>query len=154
MNEYIKYGQLDADQEKFNLLENSAEKQNIKWCQENNLSFLAYSAIAQGLLTGTINPDSKYAADDIRSMNPLYKRETIIKINEMINSSFIPIAKKYNCSLTQLAIAAVSSKQNVIALCGARNSKEAIENAKAGDILISDDDLGKLDDIVKSFLDN
>ena len=153
MNEYIKYGQLDADQEKFNLLENSANDQNIPWCVENNASFLAYSAIAQGILTGAIDPEAKFAADDIRSMNPLYEKETVIKINEMLKSHFKPMAEKYNCSLTQLAIASVASMQNVIALCGARNMSEAEENAKAGDIVISADDLMALKNIVKTNLD-
>ena len=148
MNEYVKYGQLDADQEKFNLIENSADKKNIPWCVENNTTFLAYSAIAQGILTGAIDPEAKYGADDIRSMNALYARYTVIKINKMLKNHFNPLAEKYNCSLTQLAIASVASMQNVIALCGARNSREAIENAKAGDIVISADDLSKLKNIV------
>jgi len=67
----------------------------------------------------------------------------------MLKNHFIPMALKYNCSLTQLAIASVASMQNVIALCGARNSKEAIENAKAGDIVISADDLMRLKSIVE-----
>ncbi|MEI7616421.1 MAG: aldo/keto reductase [Actinomycetota bacterium] len=152
MNEYARHGQLDANQEKFNLLENSADKQYIPWCVENNATFLAYSAIAQGLLTGAIDPEAKYNSDDIRSMNALYGRETVIKINAMLKNHFTPMAQKYNCSLTQLAIASVASMQNVIALCGARNSREAIENAKAGDIVISDDDLSKLKNTVQENL--
>lgn len=152
MDEYIKFGQLDADQEKFNLIENNAEKENIPWCVKHGATFLAYSAIAQGLLTGVINPETTFNPDDIRSMNPLYKKESIININEMLKKYFFPLAEKYNCSLTQLAIAAVASMQNVVALCGARNSREATENAQAGDITVSNEDLMFIKSVVKENL--
>jgi methylglyoxal reductase len=150
MEQYIKFGKLDADQEKYNLLERDAENENIPWCQKNNATFIAYSAIAQGLLTGTIDPEKTYDKNDIRSMNPLYEKDTVIKINEMLKKHYVPMADKYGCSLAQLAIAAVISMDNVVALCGARNRDEAIENARSADIKIEKDDL----DVLRDAADN
>ena len=144
MDKYSQFGQLDADQEKFNLLETDAEKENIPWCVDHDATFIAYSAIAQGLLTGAIDPNMTYDKNDIRSMNPLYEKNTVIKINDMLQKHFIPLTQKYNCSLAQLSIAAVTSMENVVALCGARTRQEAIENAKSADINIESADLVQL----------
>ena len=149
MDEYLKYGTVDADQEKYNLLENSAENENIPWCENHKATFLAYSALAQGVLTGMISPGASYKEDDIRSMNPLFKKENVVKINNMLDKYFVPLSQKYNCSLTQLAIASLISLNSVVALCGARNAEEARENAIAGDIELKKDDLDALKAYIK-----
>ncbi len=149
MDEYLKFGELDADQEKYNLLENTAENENIPWCQANGATFLAYSALAQGVLTGTVVPGVRYKSDDIRSMNPLFEEKTVVKINDMLKKFFIPLTQKYNCTMTQLVIAALISVESVVALCGARNVAEAQENALAGDIEIRKEDLDILKKCVK-----
>lgn len=144
MNAYSQFGQLDADQEKYNLIETDAEKENIPWCVDHDATFIAYSAIAQGLLTGTIDPNATFAKNDIRSMNPLYEKNTVSKINEMLQKHFVPLTLKYGSSLAQLSIAAVTSGKNVVALCGARTRQEAIDNAKSADIELEKSDLDKL----------
>ncbi len=144
MNAYSQFGQLDADQEKYNLIETDAEKENIPWCVDHDATFIAYSAIAQGLLTGTIDPNATFAKNDIRSMNPLYEKNTVSKINEMLQKYFVPLTLKYGSSLAQLSIAAVTSGKNVVALCGARTRQEAIDNAKSADIELEKSDLDKL----------
>ena len=59
--EHIKqYGPIDSDQEKFSMLDrNLATGGQLEFCRENNIAVLAYSPLANGLLTGKISPDRK-----------------------------------------------------------------------------------------------
>ena len=43
------------------------EKEQMSYCVENNISIIAYSSLAQGLLTGKFGPEHKFAEGDHRS---------------------------------------------------------------------------------------
>ncbi len=59
-----------------------------------------------------------------------------------------PVAQKHNAEIGNIATAWLVGNPSVIALCGARNKKQAMENAAAGDILLDSEDRAK----VKSFI--
>jgi methylglyoxal reductase len=141
LKEYDSSGELDADQEKYNLIDNEAEDKNIQWCRENNVTFLAYSPLAQGILTGRITADREFKGDDQRKDDPRFSLANRKKIDSVMNSRIKPIAEKYGLTLTQLSIACITSGENMVALCGIRNEKQAEENAGAGDVSIEQDDI-------------
>jgi myo-inositol catabolism protein IolS len=64
------------------------------------------------------------------------------------------MAEKYDITLGQLALAWVISQPNTRAIVGARNSNQAIQNAKAMQITLFEDDLNDLDNIGKSVTDH
>lgn len=51
LDAYRGAGQLDADQEKFSMLDRSAEDTNLPYAEEHQLAFLAYSPLALGCAT-------------------------------------------------------------------------------------------------------
>ena len=91
--EHIKqYGPIDADQEKFSLLDrNLATGGQLEFCRQNNIAVLAYSPLANGLLTGKILPDRKFGPGDLRAMNMRFRKENIAKINAKL-ADLAPIA--------------------------------------------------------------
>ncbi len=141
LKKYDSSGGLDADQEKYNLIDNEVEDENIPWCRENNVTFLAYSPLAQGILTGKITADREFRGDDQRKDDPRFSMANRKKIDSVLNGKMKPIAEKYDLTLTQLSIACLISRENIVALCGIRNEEQAEENAGAGDILIEEDDV-------------
>ena len=134
--EYKKNGELDSDQEKYSILDLDVEKQITPWCRENNVTFLAYSPLSQGLLTGKILPGRKFKDDDIRIGADRFSETNLAKINTVLTEKLRPIADSKNLTLSQLAINWVTSHKNTIALCGARNAAQASENAAAGDTFL------------------
>jgi len=141
---YSGAGQLDVDQEKYSLIDRNIEKETLPWCRENNVTLLAYSPLVGGLLTGKISSDREFEGDDLRKDDPRFSIENRNKINSILKNDFKPIAEKYGLTLAQLSIAALVSQDNIVALCGARDEKQAEENAGAGDQFIGEADLLKM----------
>ena len=138
--DYRKTGVVDSDQEKFSMLDRQIEAELLPYCHKNNIAMLAYSPLAQGLLTGKVGPERKFAEGDLRNDSPRFRVENRRKIAAMLDE-FKPIAEEHDISLAQLAIAwTVSQPGNTHALCGARNPEQAIENAAAGDVVLSDEE--------------
>lgn len=148
MKEYQKYGQLDSDQEKYSMLDRGLERKNLIHVDRHNIAFLAYSPLALGLLTGKIGPDRKYGEGDLRVNHPRFGAENLKIIQNML-SGFKPVADRHGVSLSQLVIAwTIAQKGCSHALVGARTVEQAVENAKAGDIGLSDEDIKVMDEVI------
>jgi methylglyoxal reductase len=132
------YGEIDADQEKFSLLDRKlAAGGTLDYCREKNISVLAYSPLANGLLTGKIRPERQYNPGDLRAANLRFRKENIEKVNAQLEH-IRPRAENHQATLAQLVIAWTIAQSGVtVALCGARNARQAEENAAAGDIVLS-----------------
>jgi aryl-alcohol dehydrogenase-like predicted oxidoreductase len=60
--------------------------------------------------------------------------------------SIEPIARQKNISVAQLVIAATLQQPGITyALCGARNAAQAIENAAAGQVLLTQEEVKFID---------
>lgn len=141
------YGQIDADQEKFNMFHRGMETAgNVVYCLEHNLAFLAYSPLALGLLTGKISPERKFNPGDLRLTNPLFAQDNLRKVKKF-SELLAPLTEEYRCTLAQLASAWTFQHKGIThLLCGARNAAQAIENAGAGDIHLSPAALKTIDE--------
>jgi aryl-alcohol dehydrogenase-like predicted oxidoreductase len=62
---------IDSVQDKFNFIERDAAKELLPFCIENSISFLAYSPLAQGILSGKVKKGYTPSKNDIRRFNPL-----------------------------------------------------------------------------------
>ncbi|MCP4698916.1 MAG: aldo/keto reductase [Gammaproteobacteria bacterium] len=145
MDEYRKAGSLDSDQELYNLLDRGHETDNLPYCTANNLAFLCYSPLALGLLTGKIGPERKFGEGDQRNESSRFSTQNRNKIMMMLEA-FAPIAKQKSITLSQLAIAwTVRRHACTHALTGARNPAQALENAAAGDIVLSNEELAAME---------
>ncbi|MBI2417650.1 MAG: aldo/keto reductase [Ignavibacteriales bacterium] len=149
------YGAIVSDQEKYHMLHRKIEADgNVDYCVENNLAVLAYSPIAQGLLTGRVTPGRTYNQGDLRLNSPFFKEENVLKINAMLDE-FKPIAEEYNLTLGQLALAWTFNRRGIThLLCGARTPAQARENAAAGDVQISEADINSIDSIWTKYFGN
>jgi len=106
-----------------------------------------YRAIAK------ISTDHKFSTGDVRNENPLFEKHSIEKVNRMLNE-FRPIAEKYNITLAQLALAWTFKQYGIThLLCGARNAKQAVENAEAGNIDLHYTDINKIDEIYSNYFE-
>ncbi len=145
IDKYAQVGPVDTDQEKYNMLDNELEMKNLAHCRWNHIALLAYSPICQGLLTGKIGPDRKFADTDMRNKNPRYSVENRQSVANLLKE-FQPLAEQHNLSMAQLAIAWTIAQPGVThALVGARTPRQAQENAIAGKINLSEQDVANMD---------
>jgi methylglyoxal reductase len=153
MESYRRSGTLDADQELYSMLDRNHEQDNLPYVKEHGISFLAYSPLGQGLLTGKIGPDRVFEEGDQRRDNDRFSLSNRRKILTMLDS-FRPIADAHGISLGQLVIAWIIAQPGCShALVGARNPEQAVENAKAGSVILSVENLKNMQSVIDKFYD-
>jgi len=144
MDAYRAVGPLEVDQELYSMLDRQHEQQNLPYCQSHDVAFLAYSPLGQGLLTGKIGPERTFLEGDQRRFKPRFKPENRERIQGLL-AAFAPIAHGHGLTLGQLAIAWTLAQPGCThALVGARDASQAQENARAGDVNLSPDDLAAM----------
>ena len=151
LEEYSKYGIINTDQEKYSLLDRNVESDALPWCQKNGLSMIAYSPMSKGLLTGKISPDRVFGEGDSRIEDSRFSAENIIRVNNLLEKHLKEVAVKHKASFGHIATAWVIKNPAVIALCGARNEKQGLENSLAGDILLDSEDLEKFQSFINEY---
>ena len=145
VKEYLKYGQVDLIQQKYSMLTRDAEAELLPFCIENNITLQAYSPLEQGLLTGHVTMDTAVIEGSVRSRNRWYQQpELRAKLIGMLES-WQPLCEKYDCNISNLAIAWLLGQGEVVnAACGARKAEHILENARGGDIVLDSADIAKM----------
>jgi len=137
-------GPVTSDQPLYNPLERDIEKDILPFCIENDIGILAYSPIAQGLMTGKVTMERKFGEGDVRNLRPWYKPENRKRVLEMLKK-LQPIADGHGATLAQMTINWVISQKGITAaLVGARNERQVEENAKATDFKLTDDEIATI----------
>ena len=102
-------------------------------------------------MTGKVSEDYEFKGDDARKEMPRFSKENRRKVLDFLED-VKPIADNHGINYGQLAISWTFSKyDNVVALCGARNSKQVLDNVKAGDIILSQEEMEKIDNILGKY---
>ena len=144
IEEYIKYGELDIIQEKYSLIDKRVEKEILPCSTQHGVTFQAYSPLEQGLLTGKIRKDFVPEQGSSREGKKWYRPENLPKIVDGVDS-WKNLCDKYNCTYGNLAIAWVAAQNPLVnVLCGARKVEQITDNAKAGDIILTPEDVEQM----------
>ena len=151
--EAVQYGPIDSLQPPYSLFWRHVEADARPYCVENDITILAYSPMAQGLLTGKFGPDHRFEPGDNRAGNKLFQPQNYQRIQQALDH-LRPLAEKHGCTLGQLALAWVIAQPNTCAIAGARNAQQAAENAAAAKIKLSTQDLAEMDAIGRTVTDH
>lgn len=153
LEEAAQYGRIDSLQPPYSLFWRQVERDAMAYCIENNISILAYSPLAQGLLTGKFGPGHKFDPADNRAKNKLFFGSNYERAQQALEK-LRPIAQRHHTSLGNLAIAWLIAQPQTNAIVGARNAEQAAANAKAADIQLSRDELQEIDAIGRIVTDH
>lgn len=152
LEEAGQYGRIESIQPPYSLFWRSVEKEIMPYCIDNNISILAYSPLAQGLLTGKFRNGYQLAAEDHRIKNKLFHGENFQRVQAAL-TQLEPIANRYSCSLAQLSLAWLIKQPQTNAIAGVRNAAQAVNNAQAMTINLIPEDLKLIDNIGKQVTD-
>lgn len=153
LEEAAQYGRIDSLQPPYSLFWRSVERDAMPYCIENNISILAYSAMAQGLLTGKFSRGHQFEKGDNRADNKLFKGENYERAQIALDK-LRPIAERHQITLANLALAWLIAQPQTNAIAGARNAEQAAANAKAADVDLSADELAEIDTIGRIVTDH
>lgn len=141
MEDCLKKGYIASDQPKYNALEREIEVDILPFCAEQQIGVLAYSPIAQGLMTGKVTPERIFEEGDARADKPWFTVENRKRILAMLDK-IKPIAQAHDATLAQVATRWVVDQPGVTtAIVGARTEDQVVENAQAGSIALGPDEL-------------
>lgn len=147
------YEDIVSLQPPYSLFWRQVEEDAAVYCRENGLIMLAYSPMAQGLLTGKFGPGHRFDKGDHRSANRLFQPPHFQRVQAAL-ARLKPIAETKGITLGQLALAWVIAQPNTCAIAGARNPEQAVQNAAVTHVQLSEEDLQSLDDISRSVTDH
>lgn len=151
--EAAQYGQIDSSQPPYSLFWRQVEQDTLPYCVENDISIIAYSSLAQGLLTGKFAADHKFESGDIRAKNKLFQGEHLQRAQAALQQ-LRPIAERHHCTLAQLALSWLIAQPQTSAIVGARNAEQAIQNAGAAEVTLMADELAAIDAIGRTVTDH
>lgn len=141
MMEAEKYVNLVSNQLPFSMVNRSIEDALIPYCIQNNKSILAYSPLERGLLTGKMKSGQQFVKGDHRANNPYFTEQSIIKTNAFLEK-IKPIAQAKGATLAQLVLKWTLERPGItIALAGARNESQSVQNAAATEFKLDSDEL-------------
>ena len=143
---------LAVNQVRYSLLTRQVESQGIiATAKQLGVTILAYSPLAQGLLTGKYTTDSTTNPTGARSIDPRFGKENLQKIEPVI-SLLGSIGKKYNRTPAQVALNWLIAQGNVIPISGVKTAEQVKQNAGALGWRLSDDEIVQLEQISRPWL--
>lgn len=132
---------LASNQVPYSMINRDIEKKIIPYAIKNNKAIIVYSPLQRGLLAGKTKPGQRFNEGDTRKGTPYYSDENIKRVNNFLQQ-LLPLAESKNATIGQLVIRWTLQQPGItIALVGARNREQAVENAAAAEITLTSSDL-------------
>lgn len=139
-----KVHKITALQTEYSLWTRDPESELLDLCNELGITFVAYSPLGRGFLSGRFKPNQELPENDYRKNHPRFQKENI-EHNYKLVMQLQEIAKEKNCTPAQLALAWVLHQRDfIVPIPGTKRVKYLEENVAAVDIKLSDDELKKI----------
>ena len=133
---------LASIQVEYNLLRRDAEIELIPYCMREGITLIAYSPIAQGLLTGKYGP-GKMPKGLQRKIWMRFRYGRAEKLERLLQI-LKEISRNRGVTIPQVALNWVIRHHNVVAIPGAKREEHVKENAAAAECELSDEELKKI----------
>ena len=123
----------------------------IPYCQEHGIGVVPFSPVASGFLSGSVTEKTNISGeDDVRQFVPQLSAQNIaanLSILELLEQ----YAEKKEATKAQIALAWMLAKYpNVAPIPGSKNKGRILENLKASEILLTAEELSKLEQALDS----
>ncbi len=136
-----------AVQSEYSLFERTVEERGIlKTLQQLGITFVAYSPLGRGFLSGQIRSIEDLPANDFRRSIPRFQEAHFHKNIELVQAVEAMAVEK-NTSSTQLGLAWIMNK-GIIPIPGTKRRKYLEQNIAATQIALSETDLHQLESII------
>lgn len=146
---------LVSNQVRYSLLDRQIETNGIMdTAKELGISIIAYSPLAQGLITGKFHDNPELLKNiGFRKYSGLFKPQGLAKSLPVVNL-VKSLAQKYQVSTSQIALNWLTyfHGETVVAIPGATKAVHAAENTGAMKFMMHFDDLKALDEVSRGFM--
>ena len=119
-------------------------------CRELGVAFVAFSPVARGFLAGSGHDPAALGPGDMRANMPRFQGEALAA-NLALYRRFAALAGEVGCTPAQLCLAWLLGKApHIVPIPGTTRVGHARENAAAGDIALTPDQVARVDDLVNA----
>jgi aryl-alcohol dehydrogenase-like predicted oxidoreductase len=133
-------------QTEYSLWTRDPEEQILPVCNELGITFVAYSPLGRGFLTGRFKRFEDLAPDDWRRNSPRFQGENFERNLELVRR-VEQIAAKKKCQPSQLALAWVLAQgEGVVPIPGTASRTHLEENLAALDVSLTPQELAEIDE--------
>ena len=123
--------EIAAVQNEFSLLYRAEGEETLKTTRELKISFVAYSPLGRGLLTGVVEDQSSLSDSDSRRRHPRFAPENLDS-NMALVHRVGEIARKKGCTPGQLALAwLLAQGDDIVPIPGTKRKARLLENLGA-----------------------
>jgi aryl-alcohol dehydrogenase-like predicted oxidoreductase len=151
MAEFTRIRPVETLQPPYHLFRRDIEAELLPYAREHDVGVLVYGPLAHGLLTGTMDEHTTFAADDWRSKSSVFAGETFRRNLETVSELERFAADELGTSVAQLAVAWTLANPAVhVAIVGARSPGHIEESVAAAQLRLSEADLERIDRIMAS----
>jgi aryl-alcohol dehydrogenase-like predicted oxidoreductase len=135
-----------ALQTEYSLWTRDPEEDLLSLCRELQITFVAYSPLGRGFLTGRFQSPADIPADDWRHNNPRFQGENFER-NLALVRRIEAIAARKRCTPAQLALAWLLTHPDVVPIPGSKQRSRLEENAAAADVTLTPAEVAELEEI-------
>ncbi len=141
---------VEVVQPPYHLFRRDIEDKLLPYCRAHDIGVMVYGPLAHGLLTGTIKPDTSFAAQDWRGKSDIFTGDGF-QSNLKVVAQLEDLAADLGVTISQLAIAWTIAQPGVqVAIVGAQHVTYLQDSAGASDVTLSDADLAAVGDLLKA----
>jgi len=127
-----------SNQVRFSLVDRSPEQYLLPFAESTGHLVIAYSPLAQGLLSGQYDRDHR-PANRVRASSPLFLPENLDRAGDLI-ATLREVADAHAATPAQIALAWVIRHPAVVAIPGASSVGQLESNVAAADIDLTEDE--------------
>ena len=136
---------ISALQTEYSLWTRDPEDELLELTRQLGITFVAYSPLGRGFLTGALKSPDDLAPDDWRRLNPRFQGDNFWKNLELVDE-LEAMAQAKGATAAQLALAWLLSRgKHVVPIPGSRRIERLEENAAAADIELTENELHRLE---------
>jgi len=137
-----------ALQTEYSLWSREPEDRLLATVRDLGITFVAYSPLGRGFLTGQIKSPNDFAEDDWRRTNPRFQGENFER-NLALVAEIQKLAEAKGCTASQLALAWVLARgKDVVPIPGTKRRKYLEENVEALNVTLSAEEMRQIDQVL------
>jgi aryl-alcohol dehydrogenase-like predicted oxidoreductase len=137
-----------AVQNEFSLLYRAEGEETLKTTRDLKISFIAYSPLGRGLLTGVVEDPKSLSDSDSRRRHPRFAPENIDS-NMALVHRVQEIARRKGCTPGQLALAwLLAQGDDIVPIPGTKRKARLLENIGALSVDLTAADLAQISEAV------
>jgi aryl-alcohol dehydrogenase-like predicted oxidoreductase len=139
--EMLSREEIVSNQVQYSILDRRIENSMVEFCRKSGIEIIAYSPMARGRLTGKYF-DSKGPGDFARMFDSRKRKN----LPDDLKSLLLKLSESHKCTISQISLAWVIAK-GAFPIPGAKNRKQAEQNSASADVLLTKEELSRIDTV-------